>query len=297
LRPHFARPGSAASRPKKSLGQNFLVDGNLQRKIVQALGAGPEDEVLEVGPGRGALTTHLAGRVRRLVLVELDNALAANLDALYRDRSDVDVVHADVMGVTLSDVSAEPARLRVIGNIPYNITTPLIFHLLRRPRPATLVLMVQREVAARLCAAPGTSEYGALTVGVRTVATVQRVLSVPRTAFRPVPGVDSVVIRIDPFEPPPLTEPEEERLRTLTRASFQWRRKQMQKILRDHPDFSLAPERLRAVAQETGFAMDRRPETFSPDEFVRLSAALRTGADDPADTSAGGDAAETRVAP
>jgi 16S rRNA (adenine1518-N6/adenine1519-N6)-dimethyltransferase len=258
-------------RARRSLGQNFLVDGNLQKKIVALLGAGPDDEVLEIGPGRGALTEHLAGRVGRLILVELDEHLATALTRTYAGREDISVIHNDILAVDPSALARAPGRLMVVGNIPYNITTPLIFHLLERPRPASLLLMVQKEVAERLVARPGTSEYGALAVGVRTVAQVERVFAVPRTAFRPMPGVDSAVVRITPRVPEPLTADEEAHLRIFTRASFQWRRKQMQKILRDHADLALSPERVQAIALETRLELTRRPETFSPDEFVAFS--------------------------
>jgi 16S rRNA (adenine1518-N6/adenine1519-N6)-dimethyltransferase len=258
-------------RAKKSLGQNFLMDRNLQRKIVAALGAAPDDEVLEIGPGRGALTTHLVGRVGQLILVELDDELAQDLREAYLERPDVHVVHADVLNVHLRDLVPDPTRLKVVGNIPYNITTPIVFHLLERPRPAVILLMLQKEVAERIAAPPGTPEYGALSVGVRSVAKVERVLNVPRGAFRPMPGVDSAVVRITPAEPPPLTEPEEERLRTLTRAAFQWRRKQLQKILRDHPDLAVPEDRLPDLERELGVALTSRPETLSPEDFARLS--------------------------
>jgi 16S rRNA (adenine1518-N6/adenine1519-N6)-dimethyltransferase len=258
-------------RAKKSLGQNFLIDPNLQKKIGDALGAGADDEVLEIGPGRGALTAHLVGRVRRLVLVELDDALASSLRETYRDRADVEVVHADVLGVRPAELARDPARLRIVGNIPYNITTPIVFHLLERPRPSVILLMVQKEVAERILAEPGTAEYGALSVGVRSVAAVERVLNVPRGAFRPVPGVDSTVVRIVPLQPPPLGEPEERRLRTLTRAAFQWRRKQLRKILRDHPDLAVPEDALPAIGEGLGVDLSARPETLSPERFVRLS--------------------------
>jgi 16S rRNA (adenine1518-N6/adenine1519-N6)-dimethyltransferase len=258
-------------RAKKSLGQNFLVDPNLQRKILAALGGGSGDEVLEIGPGRGALTAHLAGQVRRLILVELDDALAADLREAHAGRPDVRVVHANVLDVRLGDLTSEPEKLKVVGNIPYNITTPIVFHLLERPRPAVILLMVQREVAERIVARPGTAAYGALSVGVRTVAAVERVLNVPRGAFRPVPGVDSAVVRITPTRPPPLDADEEVRLRTLTRSAFQWRRKQLQKILRDHPELRVREERLPSIERELGVSLSARPETLSPEDFVRLA--------------------------
>jgi 16S rRNA (adenine1518-N6/adenine1519-N6)-dimethyltransferase len=264
----------APRRAKRSLGQNFLVDPNLQRKIVRALGAGADDEVMEIGPGRGALTRHLAGKVRRLVLVEKDDDLAEHLAEEYRGRADVVVVHGDVLDVDLAALSESPTKLIVVGNIPYNITTPIIFHLLARPRPHEIVLMVQDEVADRICADVGTKAYGALSVGVRAVATVERLMDVGRRAFRPVPGVDSTVIRIRPLVPAPLSSEEEARLRTLVRAAFQWRRKQLRKILRDHPDVAAPAEAVDAAAAASGVSLEDRPERVAPEEFVRLSAAL-----------------------
>ena len=161
-------------RAKRSLGQNFLIDPNIQRKIVASIDPGSDDEVLEIGPGVGALTKHLAGRVRRLVLVELDNALAARLREEFAGDPSVEVVNEDVLEVPLERVSGDPARLKVIGNIPYNITTPILFSLLeRRPRPAAIVLMVQREVADRILEPAGSKTYGALAVGVQAVAEVR----------------------------------------------------------------------------------------------------------------------------
>lgn len=265
---------AARHRPKRSLGQNFLVDPNLQRKIVAALGAGPEDEVLEIGPGRQALTRHLVGAVRRLVLVELDDDLAAALAAEHAGRDDVEVLHGDVLDLRLADHFADPASALVIGNIPYNITTPIVFHLLERPRPRAIVLMVQDDVAARVVAPVGTRAYGALSIGVRSVAAAERLFGVGRRAFRPVPGVDSAIVRIVPTRPEPLTEAEEARLRRLVRACFQWRRKQLFKILRDHPDLALPPDRARALLEEVGIAPEDRPERLEPGRFVQLAAAL-----------------------
>jgi 16S rRNA (adenine1518-N6/adenine1519-N6)-dimethyltransferase len=262
---------------KRSLGQNFLVDANIQRKIVAALGAGPHDDVIEIGPGRGALTRHLEGAVRRLVLVELDDRLAETLAEEYAGRIDVDVVHADVLDVGLRALAPEDsdvADLLVLGNIPYNITTPILFHLLARPRPREIVLMVQDEVAARIVAPVGTKEYGALSVGVRSVAEVERLFGVGRKAFRPVPRVDSAMIRVRPTHPPPMSEEEEEKLRHVVRAAFQWRRKQLGKILRDHGDLGYAPAGAAAAATQAGAALEDRPERLTPEQFRTLAAAL-----------------------
>jgi 16S rRNA (adenine1518-N6/adenine1519-N6)-dimethyltransferase len=267
-------PGHRRLRAKRSLGQNFLVDPNLQRKIVDAVDAGPDDEVVEIGPGRGALTRHLAGHVGRLLLVELDDDLAAALSAEYGGRDDVEVVHGDVLEVSLVGHVRRPEALRVVGNIPYNITTPILFRLLERPRPRVIVLMVQEEVAERVVAPPGTSAYGALAVGVRTVARVERLFRVGRKAFRPVPRVDSAVVRIEPRSPEPLTPEQEVRLRRLVRAAFQWRRKQLGKILRDHPELRVPPEAVPALLKGLGIDPTDRPERLDPDTFVRLADAL-----------------------
>lgn len=262
------------TRPKRSLGQNFLTDPNTQRKIVQALGAGPGDEVLEIGPGEEALTRHLVGRVGRLVLVELDDALAAALEEKYGSRTDVEVVHGDVLELELGSLVADVADLLVVGNIPYNITAPIVFKLLERPRPREILLMVQREVAERMAAGPGGGDYGALAVGVQSVADVETVLQVSRNAFRPRPRVDSTVIRIVPHAPPRLSPEDEGRLRDLTRAAFQMRRKQFQKILRSHGELGLSHAQVGALEEATGLDLSRRPERFSPEALLRLARAL-----------------------
>jgi 16S rRNA (adenine1518-N6/adenine1519-N6)-dimethyltransferase len=266
-------PAERLPRAKKSLGQNFLVDQNLQRKIVAALEPGPDDEVLEIGPGPGALTRHLAPLVRRLVLVELDTELAHRLERQFADDPAVHVVQGDVLDVDLDALSSDVSALKVIGNIPYNITTPILFSLLeRRPRPRSIVLMVQREVADRIVAAPGSKTYGALAVGVQSVAHAERVLNVGRNAFRPVPDVESTVVRITPHAPARLEPRLETALRVLTRAAFGQRRKQFQRILRDA--YHLTPAHIEALEQSTGFDLRHRPETFAPDDFVRLAAEL-----------------------
>lgn len=264
-------------RARKSLGQNFLVDANIQRRIVEALGAGPGDDVLEIGPGTGALTRHLAGAVRRLVAIELDDRLVASLRREFAGAPGVEIVHADALGLDLAELVEDVAALKVVGNIPYNITTPLIFWLIERPvRPARIVLMVQKEVADRILAEPGRKAYGALSVGVRAVAAVERLFPVGRGAFRPIPEVDSAVVRIEPFRPPPLTAAEERDLRALTRAAFTWRRKQIQRILRSAPGYGLGPGEVDAVGRAAGIDVNARPEALAPEAFIRLARALRT---------------------
>ena len=258
-------------RPKRSLGQNFLVDPNLQRAIVRALDVQAGDEVLEIGPGTGALTRHLVGLPRRLVLVELDRELAGRLAEELDGRPEVTVVQGDILDADLAGLTQDISALKVIGNIPYNRTSPIVFRLLERPRPAEIVIMVQKEVGERMLAAPGSRTYGALSVGVRMVARVARVLRVRRTAFRPVPRVDSVVVRIRPFHPPRISAAREKSVRVLTRAAFQRRRKQFQRILRDDPAYLLSRRAVAEVEARSGLDLTRRPETFAPADFVRLA--------------------------
>ena len=261
-------------RAKRSLGQNFLIDPNLQRKIVGAVGAGASDEVVEIGPGRGALTRLLAGTVGRLILIELDDDLAAMWSDEYRGRDDVHVIHGDALTVPFWESVDDPSRTRVVGNIPYNITSPIIFRLLERPRPHSIVLTVQEEVAERITAPVGSGAYGAMSVGIRSVATAERLFGVGRSAFRPRPGVDSAVVRITPDRPEPLGPEEERRLRMLVRAAFQWRRKQLRRILRDHADLRVPQDRLDEVAQLAVIDLADRPERLSPEAFIRLASAL-----------------------
>lgn len=262
-------------RAKKFLGQNFLIDPNLQRKIVEALSLRSDDEVLEIGPGRGALTEHLVGRCRSLIMVELDRELASDLEARYGSWDGVRIIQGDVLEHHPGSLTSRVDELKVVGNIPYNITSPILFFLLRPPRPREILVMVQREVGDRILANPGTSAYGALTVGVQSVSRVERVLRVPATAFRPKPAVDSVVLRITPIRPAPLDPPAEEALRSLTRLAFQQRRKQFQTILRNHPETALSVEQIGKVEEVTGFDLRRRPETFSSSDFSLISGLLR----------------------
>lgn len=263
------------SPAKKSLSQNFLVDPNLQRKIVKALDPASGDRVLEIGPGTGALTQHLVGRVAHLTLIELDDELTLQLREIYGERDDVEIVHADVLDVPLDQLAVGAAPLKVIGNIPYGITSPLIFHLLdRRPRPALIVLTVQREVARRLSAQPASKDFSALTVGVQAVAQVERLFNISRRAFRPTPDVDSSVVRLTPFRPAALSEAHERALRRLTRAAFSRRRKQLQNVLRQAPEFALSPQRAEEILTQLQIDPAIRPDALSVERFVQLAAAL-----------------------
>ena len=266
--------GSGSDAAKRSLGQNFLIDPNLQRKIVDELEAGPGDVVLEVGPGHGELSEHLVAAVHRLVLIEKDAKLAAALAARWADRPKVHVIEGDALELDLG-VAREPGHdLLILSNVPYNVTSPLLFAFLAvRPPPRRIVVMVQREVADRIVAEPGSKTYGALSVGVQAVARAELRFAVGRQVFRPRPDVDSAVLRIDP-DPASAVGVDAPRLRDVTRALFSRRRKQLQKILRTAPELGPVadPDSLLAAL---GLDPRARPETLSPREIVALSERLR----------------------
>lgn len=257
-----------SGRPKRSLGQNFLVDPNTQRRIVDAADLDPGDDVLEIGPGRGALTRHLRAAGVRLTAVELDDELAAAL----AEEADEDfrLVHGDVLQVDLRGLFQDWGRVRVLGNIPYNITTPILFRLLEAPPPAQILLLVQAEVANRVVADPGTKAYGALSVGVRSVARAERLFTVPASVFRPRPRVESALLRVTPH-PSSLTEAEASRLRAITRAAFGWRRKKLVTTLSRTPGLALEREAVRAALEELGHPESVRPERLSPEDFISLA--------------------------
>ena len=250
------------------------MDPGLQRKIAGAVPAAAGDPVVEIGPGRGALTRHLVERSLRLTLVELDDDLCAELESRYAGNANVEVVHGDVMALDLPALVEKWSSVQVVGNIPYNITTPIVFRLLSPPRPRGIVVTVQAEVARRIVAPPGTRTYGALSVGVQLHAGVERICKVPRSAFRPVPRVDSVALRITPHLPPLLSPAAAARVRRLTRAAFSWRRKQLGAILTRHPELGRPRPTVERLLGDCSLAPELRPEDLSPGDFVALAAAL-----------------------
>src|SRR5438128_2000608 len=178
---------------RKSLGQHFLTDRRILQRIVDALELRGTETVIEIGPGRGSLTALLAGAAARLVLIEYDRALAALLRERYATTPSVEVIEADVLTVPLALAAGGPFRL--VGNVPYYITTPILFHALEPPQPERAVYLVQREVADRIVAAPGSDDYGALSVNVQGFANPKRLFKVAPGSFDPPPKVESAVVR------------------------------------------------------------------------------------------------------
>lgn len=255
---------------RKSLGQHFLHDPAILARIADAVGARMNDTVIEIGPGRGTLTEQLRGRAARVLAVELDQALAAMLEDRYRDDPRVEIVRADVLDVDLAALAG--GEYLIVGNVPYYITTPIIFHALRPPRPRRAVYLVQREVAERLASAPGRREYGALSVNVQAVASVELLFRVPAGAFVPPPKVESAVVRLTPRSDPLVPAEQEERFRTFVIGAFGARRKQMRRVLRTVTGMNV--EDADAVLSATGVRAEARPEELEPAEFARVVAAL-----------------------
>jgi 16S rRNA (adenine1518-N6/adenine1519-N6)-dimethyltransferase len=251
---------------RKSLGQHFLTDRRILARIADSLHLAGGETVLEIGPGRGALTDLLADRAGRLVAIEYDRALAELLRQRYARRNNVLVAEADVLEVSLGELAAGPYVL--VGNVPYYITTPILFHALTPPRAERAVYLVQREVADRLSAAPGTKEYGGLTVNVAAVARAETLFRVPAGAFSPPPRVESAVVRITPLATPLVAPHEERPLRTLVQNAFGMRRKQMRRVVRSL--FALDAPAADALLAAAGIEPEVRPETLSPELFVAL---------------------------
>jgi len=251
------------SRPKKALGQHFLNDPGILRRIADALAPEPGETVLEIGPGPGGLTAQLATRDLRLVAIERDRDMVPGLRARFPA---VEVIEGDALEEDWHRLAGGP--FSVIGNIPYNITSPLIDQALRPPRPRRIVLLVQKEVAERVAAAPGGKEYGALTIGVQSVATVERLFKVPAGAFHPPPKVDSAVIRLTPRRPPLIRDDEVAAFRRFVVGLFGFRRKQLARALRELTGWDA--ERAAAAVIGAGLTPTCRMETVAPEGCVAL---------------------------
>ncbi len=261
-------------RPTKALGQNFVVDPNTVRRIVRASAVGPDDEVVEVGPGLGSLTLALLPVVRSVVAIEVDPRLAAELPRTIAARSAhagrLVVVAADALAVEALPVS--PTAL--VANLPYNVGVPVLLHLLATfPGIRRALVMVQLEVAERLAAAPGSRVYGVPSAKARWFGEVRRVGVVPRSVFWPVPNVDSGLVSID-RRPPPRADVSREDVFAVVEAAFSQRRKMLRSAL---AGWASGPDRAEAVLGVAGVDPTRRGESLGIEEFAAIAAAARRG--------------------
>jgi 16S rRNA (adenine1518-N6/adenine1519-N6)-dimethyltransferase len=277
-------PGGRARRARRRLGQHFL-EPPWAEKVVRAIGPRPDDLFIEIGPGRGALTLTLAASVRHVLAVEIDRDLASDLASLRVPG--VTVLPADVLAVTgeqliaaLREAGPDGLRtIRIAGNLPYNVASPILFRLCElyaaRVPITDATVMLQREVADRLVAPPGSREYGVLSVLIGIMAEVERLMELPPGAFRPPPKVRSTVVRLR-FHPPDPRPDHFAQFSALVRDVFTRRRKTLANALLAHGH--LTPDAVLAALQAAGIEGQRRPETLSIEEFVRLSDTLSSRA-------------------
>lgn len=270
-------------RPRKAWGQHFLLYPHQARRIVAALELGGDEMVVEIGPGLGALTVFLAQAARRVVAVERDPALARFLrEDLFPPPSAVEIICQDVLQVDFLSLSQDAGHpLTVAGNLPYQITSPLLFKLMaEKAALSQAVLMVQQEVGERLLAGPGTKDYGVLTVLAQYHFSFTRLFSLPPNNFFPPPQVDSVVLRLQPGRHAPPAQ-DEARFSRVVKAAFGQRRKTLKNTLVAQADaLGATPAQVAAALLELGIDPARRGETLRVEQFVELSNRLGPGGRD-----------------
>ena len=256
-------------KPKKSLGQNFLQDPNIRRKIVAACDFSPQDSVLEIGPGQAAMTVLIAPLVKKLNAIEIDRALSAALAVQFKDDPRVTIITEDILKYDLSGISSAPSdKIKVFGNIPYYITSPIIEHLFSfRDNISSIYLTVQKEFGQRIVARPGSEHYGSFSCFVQyyTIPTIE--FSIKRTCFFPIPKVDSCFLKLEMRSFPPVSVVDETLLFKIIRASFGQRRKQMRNSLKD----VISSEKLTAIFSLLGIDPRVRSEELGLPEFARIA--------------------------
>lgn len=261
-------------RPKKRLGQNFLIDRNILNRIVDAADAGPGENVLEVGPGLGVMTKEIAERGARVVCVEADKDFLPILEDVLADKPNVEIVIQDFLKVDLPEFlgSRADGKWVMIGNLPYYITSPIIAKLLESKQLISrILLMVQREVALRLQAKPDTDDYGSLSVFVQYHCDVTSVIKVSKNVFYPVPDVDSEFIKLTVRDEPSVKVCNEQLFFNIVRASFGKRRKTLLNALSSSADLLWDKDRADLVLKAAGIDGVRRGETLSLQEFADLT--------------------------
>lgn len=251
-------------RAKKSLGQNFLQDANVAQKIVKTFDPKPDDGVVEIGPGKGALTSLLLQSLPHITVIELDNDLAPMLQEQFADK--ITVIHSDILNVPLAELREQIGKpIRLIGNIPYNITTPILFHVVDSlPAVKDFLVMMQTEVAQRIVAKPRTKEYGILSILLQYYSTPRMQFAVSKNSFFPIPNVSSAILHLDfehPFAPKAVNEP---LFRKIVRGTFNTRRKTLRNGLKSLGIPTTEFDRL-------SVDLELRPEELSVGDFVQLS--------------------------
>lgn len=262
---------------QKKYGQNFLVDTNVLEKIVEAAELTKEDCVLEIGPGLGTMTQYLAERAGEVVAVEIDKNLIPILEETLADHPNVTLINADILKLDIRRLAEEKNGghpLKVVANLPYYITTPIIMGLLESGVPLkSIVVMVQKEVADRMQVGPGTKDYGALSLAVQYYARPQIVANVPPNCFLPRPNVGSAVIRLTRYEEPPV-QADEQKMFALIRAAFNQRRKTLANAVSNAPGLGFTREQVVQALKEMGLSPTIRGEALTLEQFAILSEEL-----------------------
>ena len=260
---------------QKKFGQNFLIDPRVLDKIIDAAEIGKDDYVLEIGPGIGTMTQYLAERARGVCAVEIDRKLIPILEETLQDYDNVEIINQDILKVDIRRLTEEKnggEPIKVVANLPYYITTPIIMELFESEVPLdSVTVMVQKEVAERMQAGPGTKDYGALSLAAQYYAKPYIAAYVPPNCFIPRPAVGSAVIRLTRHQEKPVTVRDEKFLFQVIRASFNQRRKTLQNGLYNSPELKIPKAQVTAVLREMGLPENIRGEKLTLEEFARLS--------------------------
>jgi len=256
------------AKPKKALGQNFLQDPNITRKIVAALNVQQDDMVVEVGPGRGALTEHLLAQTNNLHLIEFDRELAAYWQAYSETVANLAVYSADILKFDFASLphtsKTKAAKIKVIGNLPYNISSPILFYLMAHiSQIDSIVVMLQKEVVQRMVAEPGSKQYGRLSVMLQQYFAIELLFTVPPTAFFPPPKVDSAIARLQPLNEPIHPVENQQHFADVVKQAFSQRRKTLRNTLKPLLSF----EQIASL----GIDPQARAETLSITDFAKLA--------------------------
>lgn len=264
---------------QKKYGQNFLIDGNTVENIVNSAGITKDDLVLEIGPGIGTMTQYLCEAAREVIAVEIDKALIPVLEDTLSTYKNVTVINEDILKVDLNKLALERnegKRFKVVANLPYYITTPIIMGLFEKHVPVeSITVMVQKEVAERMQEGPGSKDYGALSLAVAYYSKAEIIATVSPNCFIPRPNVDSAVIKMDVYDRPIVSVKDEDFMFKIIGATFQQRRKTMVNSLANASFLGLTKDRVLAALTEMGKSETVRGETFTLEEFAQISDILK----------------------
>lgn len=264
---------------QKKFGQNFLIDSNVLESIIRGAEITKDDFVLEIGPGIGTMTQYLCEAARQVVAVEIDKMLIPILEDTLSEYDNVEVINQDVLKVDIKSLAEEKNNgkpIKVVANLPYYITTPIIMGLFESGVPIdSITIMVQKEVADRMQTGPGSKDYGALSLAVQYYATAKVILNVSATCFMPRPNVDSAVIKLTRHKEPTVNVADEKLMFKIIRASFNQRRKTLVNGLKNSPELSFSKEQIVKAVEKIGKPETIRGEALTLEEFAELANALQ----------------------